>query len=152
MLLLMTGCERIEDLLYEGTQIGVERCVHRTKTTIVGAELAQRICLAKHQRPIEEKVLTGRAGYRFFSGATIFSGRVSNDSSDVITTGFAVTVAPDGTGKTASKIYHNLALRPEAAEDIYISAEDLKDASPASADSKFNWNIVAVKGIRIVTR
>jgi hypothetical protein len=141
-----------EDLFYEGTQIGVERCVARMKTSLVDEALAQTICIAKHEHALPASSLTGRGGYEQKYGYISFGGRVTNVSSDTIVTAFTMNVSPKGSAARARKDFPRLALKPNSSQSFDLSSDDLKAAPPTSADVEFYWDVTNVRGIRIVER
>lgn len=150
--LLLGGCDRIEDWFVEGTQAGVERCMSRVATKLVGENQAKAFCISKHERELPRDKVTGTGGLRadLPNVSPYFGGTVRSVASDVIITSLSVAVRVKGTQNSGIKGYSDLALHSNEAVDIYLSRRELGSEPPKSENDDIEWTILAVRGIRLV--
>ncbi len=127
-LLSLTACDeiqqRVENVFYKGTHIGVQKCIERNKVDVVSERTIKLSCTKKHQKQVWVD-LNGKSGYRsnFGTKEYTFSGYVENKSINAIVTSFEVIIHHDDMADNVSdkKRFDNVWIEPS--QTFYFSFE-----------------------------
>jgi hypothetical protein len=154
----------LNKMMNSGELAGVEQCVSLSKSSLVAEETIRNACVEDfHVRLFESELAVGRAGPQERSGAVYWEGRVSNNTSEYVTTWGELGVNLfDAQGeKTEVKVNLSLWIEPQTEQEI--SAE-LRDVNPEDFEgyefcdydeeeetfrSCLTWRWAQIKGLKI---
>lgn len=151
------GCDeaksRLDKLYYDGTHIGVQRCIENAKNEIVELETIKRVCIRQNEKNLSANV-DGTLSFSMVQG--VLEVNACNLSADVIVTRLFLKIRY-GNNETnvdtsdTEKLGKSLWIEPKKCVSLYI--QDLSP-KPNSADVQeqkpyFQWSVESTYGIRI---
>ena len=163
--LAVSGCDQLDKIvdriLYEGTHIGVQRCIERNKTEMISEKIIMDLCIKEHEIQIYAET-DGRAGYRknfaLSDELYYFSGILENTSDKYVITSFKVTVVHEDMeeGESDEKVFGGHWIEPKQSVEFKIGEDELsfqpkKNRIYDGDKSLFNWTPITY-GVRISLR
>jgi len=148
----------MDNALYGGTHLGVEKCVERNKTDTIKVKTIRALCARQHQKFIRFADLSGRAGlYGKSDNNVSFSGNVTNNSSKTIVTQFEIRISYTNLDPESVdvKLFEDQWIEPGTDGSFSFRSSDLKFAAKAMKDHKsgadrpFKWSIGKIRGVEI---
>ena len=154
----------LNKMMNPGKLAGVEKCVSLSESNLVAEETIRNACVEDfHVNVFGVELASGRAGPRERSGTVYWEGRVSNNTSEYITTWVELGVGFfDAQGeKTEIKTEQYFWIEPQVEQEFSaelrnISREDFEgydfcdlDAEEATFRSCMTWGWVQIKGLKI---
>jgi hypothetical protein len=154
----------LNKMLNSGELAGVEQCVLLSKSSLVAEETIRNACVEGfHVALFDNELAVGRAGPRERSGAVYWEGRVSNNTSEYVTTWgeLGVSFFDDQGEKTEVNVELSLWIEPQTEQEISAELRDVNpedyedyefcdhDAEEASLRSCMTWRWAQIKGLKI---
>jgi hypothetical protein len=162
LLLQLSGCEQsVGSILHffeQGTNVGLQRCLHKNMNQGLSEETVKRVCIAKHEKTILPKI-EGKAEYHAIDDETMtFEAWLRNESNNFVVTGVTLSIThEDNVGKDGKRIAEVVQLRNlwiEPGSTLVNLVSDLKfhpkkDRLKAGEKFLYTWEITRTKGLSI---